>query len=160
MSMSLVGATLNTQKDNFFSSSAFPVRSLGFTILCEIFVYVNVFQSNHSGSHIPSSWVVHAGCVFAAGIRTSWTLTSGSFESLLWNACVHRLDLGLYSHQKGFGGWGDGVRTHVNSKGKISSTGKNSPQRRIKPTTLHQAGQRAQHTANELFRPPKTTNTV
>ena len=25
---------------------------------------------------------------------------SGSFESVLWNACVHRLDLGLYSHPK------------------------------------------------------------
>ena len=30
---------------------------------------------------------------------------------------------------------------------------KNSPQRRIEPATLHQAGQRAQHTANKLFRP-------
>ena len=30
---------------------------------------------------------------------------------------------------------------------------KNSPQRSIEPTTLHQAGQRAQHTTNELFRP-------
>ena len=59
------------------------------------------------------------------------------------NACVHRLDLGLYSHLKEF--WRSGVRTHVNWK--------NSPQRRIKPTTLHQAGQQAQHTTNELFRP-------
>ena len=25
---------------------------------------------------------------------------SGSFESMQWNACVHRLNLGLYSHQK------------------------------------------------------------
>ena len=28
----------------------------------------------------------------------------GSFESVGWNACVHRLDLGLYSHPKEF--WG------------------------------------------------------
>ena len=77
---------------------------------------------------------------------------SGSFESVRWNACVHRLDLALYSHPKEFGGmesepmltpreksplpeecmcaqtrprfilpservWGNGVRTHVNSKG-------------------------------------------
>ena len=48
-----------------------------------------------------------------------------------WNACVHRVDLGLYSHPKVF--WGNGVRTHVNSKGKISSTGKILPKRRIKP---------------------------
>ena len=31
---------------------------------------------------------------------------------------------------------------------------KNSPQRRMEPTTLRQAGQRAQHTTNELFWPP------
>ena len=39
-----------------------------------------------------------------------------------WNACVHRLDLHLYSHPKEF--WGNGLRIHVNSKGKIPSTGK------------------------------------
>ena len=46
---------------------------------------------------------------------------SGSFESMRWNACVHRLDLGLYSHPKEF--WGNRVRNHVNSKEKIPSTG-------------------------------------
>ena len=40
---------------------------------------------------------------------------SGYFESVRWNACVHRLDLGLYSHPKEL--WGNGARTHVNSKG-------------------------------------------
>ena len=35
---------------------------------------------------------------------------------------------------------------------KSSLPEKNSHQRRIEPTTLHQAGQRAQHTTNELFR--------
>ena len=44
----------------------------------------------------------------------------GSFESVRWNACVHRLGLGLHSHLKEFSWNGD--RTHVNSKGKISST--------------------------------------
>ena len=46
----------------------------------------------------------------------------GSFESVRWNVYVHRLDLGLCSHLKEF--LGNGVRTHVNSKGKIPSTGK------------------------------------
>ena len=46
---------------------------------------------------------------------------SGSFESVRWYADVHRLDLGLYCHPKEF--WGNGVRTHVNSKGKIPCTG-------------------------------------
>ena len=80
---------------------------------------------------------------------------SGPFESVRWNACEHRLDLGSYSHTKEF--WGNGVRTHVNFKGKIPSTGKKkSPQRRIESTTLHQAGQRAQDTTSELIRPQVT----
>ena len=54
--------------------------------------------------------MVHAGCVFVAGIHPSRTWMSGSFES----ACVNRLDIGLYSHPKEF--LGTGVRTHVNSK--------------------------------------------
>ena len=29
---------------------------------------------------------------------------SGSLESVRWNACAHRLDLGLYSRPKEFGG--------------------------------------------------------
>ena len=46
---------------------------------------------------------------------------SGSFESMRWNACVHRLDLGLYSHPKEL--FGNGVRTHVNPKRKVPSIG-------------------------------------
>ena len=42
---------------------------------------------------------------------------SGTFES---ERCVHRLDLGLYSHPKEY--LRNGVRTHVNSKGKIPTT--------------------------------------
>ena len=45
---------------------------------------------------------------------------SGTFESAGWNACVHRPDLGLYSHVKEF--WGNGVRIHINAKGKIPSS--------------------------------------
>ena len=46
---------------------------------------------------------------------------SGSFESIQWNGCVHRLDLRLYSHPKEFGG--NEARIHANSKEKIPSTG-------------------------------------
>ena len=52
---------------------------------------------------------------------------SGSFESVQWNACVHRLDLDLNSNQKEF--LGNGVRTHFNSKGKIPSTGNSGKDR-------------------------------
>ena len=45
---------------------------------------------------------------------------TGSFESVQWNACVHRLDLSLCSHPKEF--FRNGVRTSVISKGKIPFT--------------------------------------
>ena len=48
----------------FFYSSALPAIPLGFTIFGEICAYVTVFSSNARGCHIPSSWIVHAGCVF------------------------------------------------------------------------------------------------
>ena len=98
--------------------------------------------------------MVHAGCVFDAGIYPSTTWMSGSFESLRWNACVHKLNLGLYSRPKEFGG--HGVRNHADSKGKIPSTGASDEVRthisydsgltrpgiaasdpRISPTSLH-----------------------
>ena len=65
---------------------------------------------------------------------------SRSFESVQWNTYVHGLDLSLYSHPKEFGGRGEWVWIHVNSKGKKTLYRKNSTQR-IKPKILHQAGQ-------------------
>ena len=93
-------------------------------------------------------WCV-LGVFFVAGIHPSRTWTSRSFESVRWNACLHRLDLGLYSHPKEF--WGNGVWTHVNSKGKIPST-ENVPRGGSNP---RRCGQRAQALPTELFRPPK-----
>ena len=71
--------------------------------------------------------MVHARCVFVTSIHPSRTWTSGSFESVRWNACVHRLDLSLSSHPKEF--LENEVRTHVNSKGKSTSTGNFLPRR-------------------------------
>ena len=77
---------------------------------------------------------------------------SGSFWSVQWNACVHRLDLGLYSHPKEFRG--NGVRNYVNSKGPIPSTGgseevgtRDAASRRTANATL----------LTELFQPPLLT---
>ena len=39
----------------------------------EIFAYVTIFYFNRRGCHIPSLWMVHAGCVFVAGIHLSRT---------------------------------------------------------------------------------------
>ena len=59
------------------------------------------------------------GVFFVAGTHPSRTWLSGSFESLRWNGCVHRLDLGLCSPPKEI--LGNGVRSRVNSKRKIPS---------------------------------------
>ena len=96
------------------SSSSFSVFPAIFSWVHhfgEIFAYVTVFWSSHRDSHIQSLWMVHVGCVFDVGIHLSKTWMLGSFESVPWNACVHRLDLNLYSHLKEF-----------HSKGKILCT--------------------------------------
>ena len=128
-----------------------PAISLGFTILGEIFAYVTVFQSNHWDSHIPSSWILHAGFSLLVLTLPSKTWMSGSFESVWWNACVQRLDLGLYSHLKEF--WGMESEPML-TPGENPLYQKMFPQRRIEPAMLHHTGQQAQGTTNELFRSP------
>ena len=79
-------------------------------------------------------WCVPGGCVFVAGIHQSRTWTSGSFESARWKCmCAQTRPRFILSSERVF--WGNGVWSHVNSKGKIPSTGK-CPQRRIEPATL------------------------
>ena len=59
---------------------------------------------------------------------------SGSLESVLWNAYVHRLDLGLFSHPKKFSGMEPEPTLSPREKFPLSEH-----QRRFKPATLHQA---------------------
>ena len=60
------------------------------------------FLSNHSGSRIPSLWMVHAGFVFVAGMLGHEYQDLS--ETVRWNACLHRLDFALYRHPKEFQG--------------------------------------------------------
>ena len=92
--------------------------------------------------------MLHAGCVFVAGIHPSRTWMSGSFKSMQWSAHVHRLDFILSSERV------LGESQLMLTPREKSPYRKNCPQRRIRLTTLHQAGQWAQHTTNELFQPP------
>ena len=95
--------------------------------------------------------MVRAGCVFVAGIHPSRTWTSGSFESVRWNACVHRLELGLYSHPKEFLG-GMEFEPMLTPREK-SPLPENVPRGGSNP---RRCGQWAQALPTELFRPPKS----
>ena len=107
------------QRDFFFFFLRTPAISLGFTIFGWDFCVCDRFFN-------PTIKVVtfhlHGWCMLGVFLLLAFTHlghgTSGSFESMRWNACVHRLDLGLYSHPKEVF-LGNGVWTHVNSKGKI-----------------------------------------
>ena len=68
-----------------------------------------------------------------------------------WNACMHRLDLGLYSHPKAF--WGNGGRTHVNSNGKIPSTRKKILRGRPNPRRCITQDSECNTLPADLFRP-------
>ena len=92
---------------------------------------------------------MRAGCVFVAGIHPSRTWTSGSFESVQWNACMHRLDLGLYSHPKEF--LGEWSLTPCLTPREKSFLPENVPRGGSNP---RHCGQRAQALPTELFRPP------
>ena len=72
---------------------------------------------------------------------------SESSESVRWNACVHRLHLGFYSHLEKFLGMESEPMITPREKSHLLE----NSQRRIEPTTLHQAGQPAQRTTNKLF---------
>ena len=74
------------------------------------------FQSNHRCSHIPSLWMVHAGCVFVDGIHPSRTC-----QSLLRPCGGMHLRIDQTSVYTLIQFRGNGVRTHVNSKRKIPS---------------------------------------
>ena len=63
--------------------------------------------------------------------------------SMWWNACLHRLDVGLYFHLKEFTGMESEPMLTPRKKSPLLEA-----QRRVKPATLHLAGQRAQHTTN------------
>ena len=106
------------------------------------------FESNHRGSHILSLWMVHAGCVFVASFHPSRTSMLGFFESMQWNACVHRLDFGLSSHPKELG---NGVRTLVHSKGKVPSTGGSEE---VRTCNIVSASSELKTLSTELFQPP------
>ena len=68
---------------------------------------------------------------------------SGSFESMRWNACVNRLDLGLYPHPKELQGMESEPMLTPREKSSLPEA-----QWRVEPTMLHHAGQRTLHTAD------------
>ena len=84
-------------------------------------------------------------CMIQVVIYPSRTWMSASFESTRWDAFLHRLDLGLSSERM----LGNGIRTHVNSKGKSPLP---EAQRRVEPTNCTTLDSKAEDTT------PKSPN--
>ena len=83
------------------SPSAFPAISLGFIIFGVKFLCMWLFFNPTIVTFCLRGWCT-LGVFFVDGIHPSRTWMSGSFVSVLWNACVQRLDLILYSHPNEF----------------------------------------------------------
>ena len=97
--------------------------------------------------------MVHAGCVSNSGIHP-YRLRH-EYQDLLspWDGlhvCTDQTSVYTLI-RKNFREWSQNP-CKLQEKNPLFR--KNSPQRRIEPMTLHQAGQRAQHTTNKLSRPP------
>ena len=141
----------------YSTSSAFPCYISGVHPFWMRFLFTMIFfffsKSNHWGSHIPSSWMVHAGCVFVAAFthlgyecQDLLSLSNGMHVCTDKNSVYILIRKSLGGGGGGGGGGGNGVRTQVNSNGKIPSTGNiflrggSNPQRCIKqdcePNTL------------------------
>ena len=112
--------------------------------------------------------MVRAGCVLLPAFtrpdkKTNKKTKSGPFESMRWDARVHRLDLSLYSYPKELGGGGRGGG--VESEPTLTPREKSSiseAQGRVKPATLLHARQPAQHTTDWAIPAPclSLSNTV
>ena len=117
----------------------------------DCFAYVTVFLFNHRGSHIPSSW----WCLLGMFLLLAFTHLGHECQDILGpcdGMCVCTDKMSVYTLiQKSFGGM---KSEPMFTPRKNPLNRKNSPPRRIEPTNLHQAGQRAKHTINKLFWPP------
>ena len=107
-------------KDTFLLLHS-PVISLRFTTLVScLCMWPFVNSTIEVVTFCLRGWCM-LGVFFVATIHPSRTWMSGS-ESVRWNACVHRPDLGLYSCPKDFGV--NKARSRVNSKEKVLLSGK------------------------------------
>ena len=70
---------------------------------------------------------------------------------------MHRLDLGLFSHPKEFGGMESEPMLTPREKSLLPGK-KNLPRGGSNPQHCITQRQRAQHTSNELFRPPQSSS--
>ena len=121
------------------SPSAFPATSLWFTTFGEIFLYVTILQSNYS-VYVDGSWRV---CFVASLEHECEDLMSPCDGTR-----VCPVKTSVYTPIRVIG---NGVTTHLNSKGKSFLP---EAQRKVKPVPL-QSGQWAQHTTDWAILSPE-----
>ena len=92
--------------------------------------------------------MVHAGCVFVAGIHSSRTSMNVRIFWVNGMECMRARTRPQFilSSEEVFWGMESEPTLTAREKSPVCVYQKNSPQRRIEPMTLHQAGQRARHT--------------
>ena len=136
-------------KNSNSSSSAFPALSLGFTILGEIFAYVSFcccfFQSKNRGSHILTGWYLLGVFLFLAFTGLGHKCQD---HLSLWggvHVCLDETSVYTLIQKSFFGGGGKDSEPMLTPREKSSLQ---EAQMMVEPSTLHYAGQRAQHTTD------------
>ena len=113
------------------------------------------FAHRRIDSQIGGGRTLLAPLVFVASTHPSRTWTPRSFESVRWSAYMSAQTwTDLYSHPKEI--WGNGVRTHLNSKGKIPYTGVILPRGVSNPQRCMKQDSEPNTLPTRYFGPPKT----
>ena len=129
-----------------------PATSLWFTILGEIFAYVTVSNSTIE----VVTFHLRGLCMLGVLLLPAFNRLGHEYQDFLstYDEMYVSTDwTSVYTPiRKNFGRM---KSEHMSTpRDKSPLPGKKCSQRNIEPTTLHYAGQRAQHTTNDLFRPP------
>ena len=101
------------------------------------FFFYPTMRQSHSVFVDGACWVY-----FCCRHLPVWDMNVKIFESLRWNACVHRLDLGLYSLPKEFGGMESEAMLTPREKSPLQEKknllkGGSNPRRCIKQDSEH-----------------------
>ena len=106
----------STSSSSFMVAVVVVVTVVAVVVVAVVIIIILVITLKGAIQDILQSPHRAANCLQHVSSNDEGARISGSFESVRWNACVHKLDLSLYSHPKEF--LENTARNHVSSKGK------------------------------------------